>query len=188
MKTLRFDVGNPLPIRWPEQFAETRLAYSKEIFHLYIFEKTVTPKKLDAFQESKFDFALHVSSLDEGPALDQGALFFLFRIPGFLGWQALPYHVQTLSRSVWPNDVFPTRDHRLGIQVILVERPSQIVRGLRNLSLSPTFSRAWATAVENQKTQSLCPEFFQFQMEAAQTALSPLEMVQGSAIRCKGGA
>ncbi len=140
---LGLDVGQPyLPghTSWREHVEYNGFRNNRH--YLRMFLNGLTPAEIRDVREGEAEFALYV---------EKDAIFFLYRFGSAFPWSDAPYSIYLTNepdREVpEPGAAWNSRDPLL---VVLVDAASGIVQGVRDLWLSPDFTKALRSAIAQQ--------------------------------------
>ncbi len=103
---------------------------------LLAFNFSITDNDAARFLNGKASFGLFS---------DQGILFFLFKIEGFLDWSDLAFTVHLANgETVVDNGAY------LPCSLVLVDSATDTIKGLRMVTVSPAFRKALAEVLQRQ--------------------------------------
>ncbi len=119
-----------------------QLSLSGDTPELHLILSGLTPPELEAITRGQAEFGLYEQ---------EGLLFFLYRFLGAIPWSDTPYSLarEEAVRSVQLQPLGQAT--RAVLTVILVSSEDAVVRGLRQVTLSPEVTRALWGAVEAQR-------------------------------------
>ena len=138
-----YRVGEPYIVgrsAWPEA---VEYNYRSGEHELRMFLRAPTPREIEAVRTGDCAFALAA----EGPVI-----FLLYRFGDSISWSDAPscWHLVPETERALPESEGP--ETRALLHVILVDADSGIIRALRVVSFSPTFTRALHVAIRQQAT------------------------------------
>ena len=103
---------------------------------MLIFNFSLSEKNIAAFQDGLSSFGLFA---------EKNLLFFLFKIEGFLDWSDLAFTIHLVQ-----DEAIEDNGGYLPFNLVLVESGSGIIKGLRMVTVSPTFRSVIVKAIERQ--------------------------------------
>lgn len=138
---------------------------------LLIALPSLSSKEIENARKNGINFALFV---------EQDILILLFEFVGAIPWSDAPYSwhlVKDEFRSI-PEEIQPGQ--RVGLNIILVESTTAIVKGIRLLSLPTDFSLALNQAILNQ-IQRPFPDDYDQQLQAVYSRYPTSEVLSAHA-------
>lgn len=122
MHTLKLTVGEKFKHDMPAESMSIVLVNGAPML---TFNYSLTKKDIDAFHHGSISFGLFSES---------NILFFLFKIGGFMSWSDLAFTIHLAGdEKVEDNAGY------LPFNLVLVESETHIIKGLRMVTVSPTF-------------------------------------------------
>ena len=118
--------------------------YRSGSHELVLFFKRPSTTEITAVKDGKAEFALAVRG---------DIIFFLYRFGTSIDWSDAPYSwhlVPEAERAIMPGQVAVTGETRALLTVILVDADSGIIRAMRVVSLSPSFTSRLNQAIVEQ--------------------------------------
>lgn len=103
---------------------------------LLVFNYSLMPWEIEAFQNGDCSFGLFA---------ENDLIFFLFKINGFMEWSDLAFTIHLAG-----DETITAEPGYLPITLVLVESQTQIIKGLRVVSVSPVFRKHLADAIDAQ--------------------------------------
>ena len=100
------------------------------------FNFSLSAKNIDDFQKGACSFGLFTES---------NSLFFLFKIEGFLEWSDLAFTIHLAQ-----DEKIADNDGYLPFALVLVDSKTSIIKGLRMVTVSPTFRSVLAGILQRQ--------------------------------------
>lgn len=123
---------HPNRTRWPQS---PQFNFRSGLYELVLFFENATKAEIDAVRRDPAEFALTTTG---NPDL----LFFLYRFGSRVPWGDAPYswHMVPADQRSLPVALAP--EQGILLPIILVEATTGIILAMRQVSLSPHFSRA----------------------------------------------
>jgi hypothetical protein len=149
---------------------------------LRLFWPRLNRRTVDAVRTGQADFALVVSP---------PVLFLLYQIEGAAAWSDAPYswHLVPADRRVLPSPVGETEEARDLLQIVLVDAETGIVRALRVVSWSPSFTIAIRLAIAAQAERPWDPSAYHRRLSEIYAAAPTTEhLLRAATARTVGGA
>ena len=179
------EVGKPYhPDRkiWPQA---PQFSYRGGECELVLFFDQPTPAKVAAVKSGRAGFALY----------DRDGLVVLchrFVHPkGGIPWSDAPYHYHRVAereRIPPPDPAQLSPESRAVLLVILVNATGGQVRALRQVSLSPEFTRALFRAIGHQAARPFDPRRYDAELKALYLRFPTSEyLAEACPVRCEGG-
>ena len=103
---------------------------------LIVFNYSLTPREIKAFQDGDCSFGLFT---------EKDLIFLLFKIDGFMEWSDLAFTIHLAGDERIDDD-----PSYLPFSLVLVESQTQIIKGLRMVTVSPAFRNQLVSAIDNQ--------------------------------------
>jgi hypothetical protein len=103
---------------------------------MLIFNFSLSEKNIAAFHDGLSSFGLFA---------EKNLLFFLFKIEGFLDWSDLAFTIHLVQ-----DEAIEDNGGYLPFNLVLVESGSSIIKGLRMVTVSPTFRSVTVKAIKRQ--------------------------------------
>ncbi len=133
MDILSLTVGEPFDHGMPDESMSIVLNSGAPML---IFNFSLSEKNIAAFQDGLSSFGLFA---------EKNLLFFLFKIEGFLDWSDLAFTIHLVQ-----DEAIEDNGGYLPFNLVLVESGSGIIKGLRMVTVSPTFRSVIVKAIERQ--------------------------------------
>jgi hypothetical protein len=130
---LSLTVGEPFDHGMPDESMSIVLNSGAPML---IFNFSLSEKNITAFQDGLSSFGLFA---------EKNLLFFLFKIEGFLDWSDLAFTIHLVQ-----DEAIEDNGGYLPFNLVLVESGSGIIKGLRMVTVSPTFRSVIVKAIERQ--------------------------------------
>lgn len=103
---------------------------------LLVFNYSLMPWEIEAFQNGDCSFGLFA---------EKDLIFILFKINGFMEWSDLAFTIHLAG-----DETITAEPGYLPITLVLVESQTQIIKGLRIVSVSPTFRSQLVKVINDQ--------------------------------------
>lgn len=108
-----------------------------------VFNFSLMPVEIKAFQNGDCSFGLFA---------EKDLIFFLLKIDGFMEWLNLAFTIHLAD-----DEKIEDEPSYLPFSLVLLESQTNIIKGLRMVTVSPTFRQTLAKAIDTQAKNSFNP-------------------------------
>lgn len=145
---------------------------------LFIYAGHPTQKEIEAVRKGNLEFALYETEY---------VLWVLYKIQGFGPWSDAPFSIRIYDGSGmvfdWSEEIVVGTG--LGLQIILTDAATGIVKAMRYVSLPTNFSRFLREAILRQWEKNFSREKYDREIDRVFANFTSDELVLRTDIRCK---
>ena len=176
LRTLVLEVGQPMdpPIPFPGN--GTHYNYNKYGHWFIVMLDIPTPEEVHQITSDPVKFGIYEY---------EGVIFFLAKF-GDLPWNDAPYSALRLSEEERP-DTRTIEGQHAAIQVILVDSRTNLIKGLRIVTLSPELTKLIDQKAAEQLENPHWASHYDSTIDKAYAKFSPSDMADRCIARCFGG-
>lgn len=168
------ELYSPGKTRWPET---AQYNYRSGAHELLILAANPTPEEIESVRAGRADFAVLASP---------PVLLLLYKFAPRIPWSDAPFSVHLVPEAERQLPPDPVGEERAGIQVILVDAATGVVRAIRLLSLSTQVTAGLHRAIRAQALIPWEPQAFDAALQRLYRDQSK-ELAERADLRCRGG-